>query len=97
MASFEAYQFLCAKCDEPLFSSLENSWLRVSKNHITLNPQSQIEALPSLDISNDTLSGSKELEDCETRQLYCYHCHLRIGVKCVDASLEKDGFMSVRI
>lgn len=95
MAPYDAYEFKCVNCDAPLFSSLENRWLRVSNNHITFYAKVQIEALPSLQIADETLSGSKELAECEVQQLFCSdeQCVSRIGVKCVDASEAKKGFM----
>lgn len=93
MKSFDAYQYICVRCNEPLLSSLDNKWLIVGTRHVTASPKVELEVLPSFATSDVTLSGTKELADCDIQQTYCRNCDAKLGLRCVGAAHEKRGFM----
>lgn len=89
MAIAETIECLCNECNILLCISL-NDWVEVSTRYSTYERPGAFTD-PGLEQVEQIREGSKdsELDGCLVKPLRCYSCKTSLGMKCVEAPVEK--------
>ena len=89
LAIAETIECLCKECNILLCIS-SNDWVEVSNSYSTYERPGPFTD-PGLELVEQIREGSKdsELEGCLVKPLRCYSCKTPLGVRCVEAPVEK--------
>ncbi len=89
MATAETISCHCNKCDILICISF-NDWTAISSSYSTYERPGNFTD-PGLEQVDQIREGSKhsELEDCLVKPLRCFRCKTPLGLRCVEAPVEK--------
>lgn len=91
MARAETISCHCNECNILICISL-NEWVEVSASYSTYEHPGAFTD-PGLELVEQIREGSKnsELQGCFVKPLRCYGCKTPLGVRCVEAPVEKSA------